>query len=57
MRDDERRARVMAAVTECDTAAGVGELVQRLCRFAVDEMGLSGCALGTWLNGGCGSNE
>jgi GAF domain len=35
----------MAAVTEHDTAAGVGDLVQRLCRFAVDEMGLSGCAL------------
>ena len=45
MRDDERPARIMAAVTEHDTAAGAGELVQRLCRFAVDEMGLSGCAL------------
>ena len=45
MRDDGRRARIIAAVTEHDTAAGVGELVQRLCRFVVDEMGLSGCAL------------
>ena len=45
MRDDGRRARIMAAVTEHDTAADVGELVQRLCRFVVDEMGLSGCAL------------
>lgn len=35
----------MAAVTEHDTAASVGELVQRLCGFAVNEMGLSGCAL------------
>ena len=45
MRDDGRRARIIAAVTEHDTAAGVGELVQRLCRFAVEEMALSGCAL------------
>jgi hypothetical protein len=35
----------VAAVTEPDAAAGAGELVQRLCRFAVDEMALSGCAL------------
>jgi hypothetical protein len=45
VRDDERRARIMAAVTEHDTAAGAGELVQRLCMFAVEEMALSGCAL------------
>jgi hypothetical protein len=45
VRDDGRRARIMAEVTEHDTAADVGELVQRLCRFVVDEMGLSGCAL------------
>ncbi len=45
MRDDGRRARIMAAVTEDDTAAGVGELAQRLCRLAMEEMGLSGCAL------------
>ena len=45
MREDGRRARIMAAVTEQDAAAGAGELVQRLCRFAVDEMALSGCAL------------
>lgn len=45
MRDDGRRARIMAAVTEKDTATGVGELMARLCRFAVDEMALSGCAL------------
>jgi GAF domain-containing protein/ANTAR domain-containing protein len=43
--DDGRRARIMAAVTEEDTAAGAGELITRLCRFAVDEMALSGCAL------------
>jgi GAF domain/ANTAR domain len=45
MRDDGRRARIVAAVTEKDTAAGAGELIARLCRFAVDEMALSGCAL------------
>ena len=43
--DGGRRARIMAAVTEQDAMAGVGELIQRLCRFAVDEMALSGCAL------------
>jgi hypothetical protein len=45
VREDGRRARIMAAVTEQDSAASAGELVQRLCRFAVDEMALSGCAL------------
>ena len=45
MREDQRRARIMAAVTEQDATAGAGELVRRLCRFAVDEMALSGCAL------------
>ena len=45
MPDDGRRARIMAAVAGQDATAGPGELVQRLCRFAVDEMALSGCAL------------
>jgi hypothetical protein len=45
VRDDGRRARIMEAVTGKDTAAGAGELIKRLCRFAVDEMALSGCAL------------
>ena len=45
MGDDGRRARIMAAVTEHDTGAGAGELARRLCRFAVDEMALSGCAI------------
>jgi hypothetical protein len=45
VRHDGRRARIMAAVTEKDTAAGTGELIARLCRFSVDEMALSGCAL------------
>jgi hypothetical protein len=45
VRDYKRRARIMAAVTGKDTVAGAGELVARLCRFAVDEMALSGCAL------------
>jgi hypothetical protein len=45
VREDERRARIMAAVTEPDTTVGAGELARRLCRFAVDEMALSGCAI------------
>jgi len=45
VRDDGRRARIMAAVTDQDAAAGMGELIRRLCRLAVDEMALSGCAL------------
>jgi hypothetical protein len=45
VRDDGRRARIMAAVTEKDTADGTSELVSRLCWFAVNEMELSGCAL------------
>jgi hypothetical protein len=35
----------MAAVNMKNATAGADELVQRLCRFAVDEMALSGCAL------------
>ncbi len=45
MQDDGRRARIMAAVTGQDATASAGQLLQRLCRFAVDEMTLSGCAL------------
>lgn len=45
VREDGRRARIITAVTVRDATAGAGELVQRLCRFAVDEMALSGCAL------------
>ena len=45
MRDDGRRARIMAAVTERDAAAGAGGLIERLCWFALEEMALSGCAL------------
>jgi hypothetical protein len=45
VRDDGRRARIIAAVTGQDATVGTDELVQRLCRFAVDEMALSGCAL------------
>lgn len=40
-----RRARIMAAVSARDTAAGAAELITRLCRFTVEEMALSGCAL------------
>jgi hypothetical protein len=45
VREDGRRARIMAAVTGQDAAAGAGELLQGLCRLAVEEMALSGCAL------------
>ena len=47
MDDGGRRARIMAAVTKHDAGAGAdaGELIQRLCRFVVNEMDLSGCAL------------
>jgi hypothetical protein len=45
MREDGRRARIMAAVGGPGSAAGAGELVRRLCGFAVNEMALSGCAL------------
>jgi hypothetical protein len=45
VREDGRRTRIMAAVTGKDATAGADELVQRLCRFAVEEMALSGCAL------------
>src|SRR3954468_18115617 len=45
MRDDGRRLRIVTAVTQRDAAASTSELMQRLCRFAVDEMRLSGCAL------------
>jgi len=45
VREDGRRTRIMAAVAGEDAAAGAEDLVQRLCRFAVDEMALSGCAL------------
>src|SRR5271154_1221185 len=43
--EDGRRTRIMAAVPSKDAAAWAEELVQGLCRFAVDEMALSGCAL------------
>lgn len=45
MQDDGRRARIVAAVAEPDAVAGVGMLMHRLCRLAVDEMALSGCAV------------
>jgi GAF domain-containing protein len=45
MQDGERRARIVTAVTERGAAASIGELMSRLCRFAVDELALSGCAL------------
>jgi len=44
VREDQRRARIVAAVTGPDTAEA-GELALRLRRFAVDEIALPGCAL------------
>ena len=43
--EDGRRARIMAAVTGADATGDASELMQRLCRLAVDEMDLSGCAV------------
>jgi hypothetical protein len=58
VRDDERRARIMAAVTEHDTAAGAGELVQRLCMFAVEEMARRGAlVLATAFASGCSMHD
>ncbi len=45
VREDGRRARIMAAVADHDSVASASQLAERLCRFAVDEMALSGCAL------------
>jgi hypothetical protein len=45
VREDGRRARIMTAVIGKDVAADANELITRLCRLAVEEMALSGCAL------------
>ena len=45
MREEERRPRVVAAVTGQDGHGPCWRAGQRLSRFAVDEMVLSGCAL------------
>jgi hypothetical protein len=45
VRDDVRRARIMAAVAEPDAAGGAGDLAERLCQFVLGHMTLSGCAL------------
>ena len=45
MREDGRRARIMAAVADHESGARASHLAERLGRFAVDEMALSGCAL------------
>jgi GAF domain len=45
MSDEGRRARIVAAITRPGSAKGVGALMHRLCRLAVDEMRLSGCAI------------
>jgi hypothetical protein len=42
---DERRARIVAAVTERGETTGVDELMQRICSFAVSEIAISGCTL------------
>ena len=45
VRKDERRARIVTAVTAPGGMTRVDELMRRLCTFAVSEMALSGCAL------------
>jgi hypothetical protein len=42
---DERRARIVTAVTAPGGMTSVEELMRRVCMFAVSEMALSGCAL------------
>ena len=44
-REDERRARIVAAVTVGGATTRVDELMQRLCLFAVTELAASGCTL------------
>jgi hypothetical protein len=43
--EDDRRARIVAAVAGRGGTTPVDELMERVCRFAVDEMAASGCAL------------
>jgi hypothetical protein len=45
VRKDERRARIVTAVTEHGEITRVDELMQRICLFAVGEMAISGCTL------------
>lgn len=45
MPEDERRARIAAAVAGLGGSTPVDELMRRICRFAVDEMSASGCTL------------
>jgi hypothetical protein len=45
VREDERRARIVAAVTERGEITRVDELMRRICLFAAGEMAMSGCAL------------
>lgn len=45
MQDDGRRARIVAAVTGPGGTTGIGTLMHRLCRLAVDEMTLTGSAM------------
>jgi hypothetical protein len=43
--EDERRARIVAAVTGGDATTRVDELMRRLSLFAVTELAASGCTL------------
>lgn len=42
---NQRRTRLLTAITGPDEVTDVGGLVQRLCRLVADEMALSGCAV------------
>lgn len=45
MRKGERRALIVAAVTEHGEITRVDELMQRICLFAMSEIAISGCTL------------
>jgi len=43
--NEKRRSRIVAALRGGGGKVGAGELMRRVCGFAVDEMAVSGCAL------------
>jgi hypothetical protein len=45
MADDERRRAVLAEIGPLDSAAAAGDVMNAVCRFTVDRLKLSGCAL------------
>ena len=45
MADESRRRRILSNIGALDAGAGAHDIVRGLCRFAVEELNLSGCAL------------